>query len=179
MRPVLRSRAFTLIELLLVIIIMGLVYSFVGNSFVKQQKSRTITLQKLPKAVRTFGVETAQFRLFGRECDKYIWLNGSGTESITVEDSIKINRKLKVYNFDMYGELREVDFGTFRLENRDHKICFEYHLYRNGSTSSYIVEDEKAEKFYLFKPLKREPEEFKSLQDAKEVYLGRDLNPKY
>jgi prepilin-type N-terminal cleavage/methylation domain-containing protein len=176
MTPVSRSKAFTLIELLLVIIIMGLVYSFVGNSFIKKQTvTETITVRNLPESIRKIGLEKAKLQIFGRECDKFLWL--SGNSPIEVEAPLKIGKELETYSFDMYGELRKMEFGTIRIKNQTHKICMEFYLYNNGSTSSYVLQE--GEKFYLYRPLQLQPEVFDSLSDAKESYLSYDLNPKY
>jgi prepilin-type N-terminal cleavage/methylation domain-containing protein len=176
MTPVSRSKAFTLIELLLVIIIMGIVYSFVGNSFVKREKvTETVTVHNLPDSIRKIGVEKAKLQIFGRECDKFLWL--SGDSQLTVDAPLRIGKELEVFSFDMYGELRKMEFGTIRIKNQTHKICMEFCLYSNGSTSSYVLQE--GEKFYLYRPLQLQPEVFDSLSDAKESYLSYDLNPKY
>jgi prepilin-type N-terminal cleavage/methylation domain-containing protein len=172
---VFKNKGFSLIELIIVLIIIGVVYSFVGNSFIKAQKKENISLKNLPKIIRTLQYKTLEINIFGRECDKIIWFESSN--SIPINASININRKLKVYNFNMYGDLKKIDFDSITIENRDYPICFQFELYDNGSSSSFIVEDTKTQLFYFYTAL-GSVKIFKSLEKAKNCFLSKSLNPK-
>ena len=180
MTPVSENRkSFTLIELILVIIIMGIVYSFIGNSLFKKENSITITLKNLPEVARDLNIKPLKFIIFGRECSQMVWLDKDGN-SINVKYGVSINsRDLKPYRFNFYGELEQFEFIDFRFENRVKKVCLEFEFFKNSSNSSYILEDEKKDIFYLFKPYFKSVQTFKSLEEAKDIYLSEELNPSY
>lgn len=178
MRHASKSRSFTLIELLLVLIIMGLVYSFIGNSIFSQEKSITIKLQNLPEISRTVGQKPLKFIIYGMDCNKYIWLYNE-EEALDIDYPIEINAKdIKPYRFNYYGELEVYQFLDFRVENRAERVCLEFNLFENGSNSSYVLEDESKDLYYLFRPYYQAVEIYKSLDDARENILREDLNPK-
>ncbi|HIC10951.1 MAG TPA: hypothetical protein EYO61_06325 [Campylobacterales bacterium] len=175
------NRSFTLIELLLVLILMGLVYSFVANSFTKMEKRKTISLQNLPETLRQIAEENHQkelrFLIYGYDCNKYTILGEDGT--IEVDTSIQINSKnLIPYRLNYYGDLVQFQFFDFYHENSSEKVCLEFQLFKNGSNSSYILEDEKDKLFYLYRPYFQPVEIYKSFEDAKENLLREELNPK-
>jgi len=177
MTPASKSRGFTLIELLIVLIIMGLVYSFVGNSIFKKEKSITVTLKNLPEVSRNIGAKPLKFVIYGMDCDKYLWLNGD--EPIDIEYPIEIDGKdIKPYRFNYYGELEEYQFLDIFIEEKRESVCLEFNLFENGSNSSYILEDEKSGLFYLFRPYYQPVEIYKSLDNARDNLLREDLNPK-
>ena len=170
MMLVLKNRGFTLIELLIVLIIMGIVYSFIGNSIFSKNKSTTLTLKNLPEVARQIAKEREYkpltFLIYGTRCDKYIWL--SNNEPLNVEFKIDINgNHIKPYRFNYYGELDSYQFLDFYIDNRKERVCLEFHLFKNYSNSSYILEDDEKDTFYLFRPYYQPVEIYKSLDEAK------------
>jgi prepilin-type N-terminal cleavage/methylation domain-containing protein len=175
MRHVSKNRGFTLIELILVIIIIGVVYGFVSNSIFSKKNSITLKIDNFPEVARELKEKPAKFLLYGLDCDKYVWLGKEG--SIDFEFPIEIDGKdLIPYRFNNYGELEEFQFNSFRVDNRVEKVCLKFEVFENGSNSSYIIEDEKSKIFYLFHPYFKPVEKFKTLQEAKEALLNEELN---
>lgn len=171
------KKSFTLIELVLVIIIMGILYSFIGNNLFSKEKSITIKLNNLPEIARTLQKTPLEFIIFGRDCKKSMWIYNK-EESFNVEYEIFINAKdLKAYKFNNYGELYDFEFDKRKIDNRDEDICFQFEIFKNYSNSSYILEDEEKDIFYLFRPYFQSVETFESLEDAKDSYISEDLNP--
>jgi hypothetical protein len=178
MIPASRSRgSFTLIELLLVLILMGLVYGFIGNSIFSREDSITLKLNNLPEVARDIGQRPLKFIIFGSDCDEYAWL--SNGDRVGAEYSIDINAKdITPFRFNYFGELREYEFHDLIIDNRVENVCLEFNLFKNGSNSSYILEDREADLYYLFRPYYQPVETYKTLEDAKEQLLREDSNPK-
>jgi len=178
MIPVSKNRkSFTLIELILVIIIMGIAYSFIGNSIFKKENAITIKLKNLPEIARSLEKKPLEFIIYGRDCQNMVWLYNK-SEPIEVKYKVKINAKhLKAYKFNFYGELDEFQFQDFRVENRTERVCLRFELFKNSSNSSYVIEDKSAELFYLFYPFFKKVEISKSFSDIEERFLSESLNP--
>jgi len=168
-----KIKAFTLIELLLVIIIMGVAYSYIGSHIFKPSNMVTVKLSNLPNIARSLNKKPLEFIIFGRECDKATWLHDG--ESLQVNYKINIDAEnLRAYRFNYYGELDKFEFSDFQSQ----KTCFQFQLFKNNSNSSYLIQNTKNGLFYLFKPYFQDVKTFDSFEDAKDEYLGIELNPK-
>jgi len=178
MIPVSKNRnSFTLIELILVIMIMGIAYSFIGNSLFKKENSIVIKLKNLPQIARSLEKKPLEFIIYGRDCQKMVWLYNK-TEPVEVKYKVKINAKnIKAYKFNFYGELDEFQFQDLRVENRVEQVCLRFELFKNNSNSSYILEDKSSELFYLFRPYFKRVEISKSFSEIEEQFLSEELNP--
>jgi hypothetical protein len=171
------SLSFTLFELILVILIMGIIITFVGNqTFASPKKSVTIRLDNLPQTVRMSELKSVDFYILGMDCDKTAWLTPEG--SVDVEFNIDIPEDLIPYRFNYYGEMRNFEFQDLMVGERRERVCLKFQLFENETTSSLIIEDRDGDKYYLYRPYFQKPEIFDSLQDAKDALLGEDLNPK-
>jgi prepilin-type N-terminal cleavage/methylation domain-containing protein len=171
------KKSFTLIELILVIIIMGISYSFIGNSLFSKENAIVLKLKNLPEIARDIKKSPLEFIIYGRECDKMVWIYNK-EEYLDIGYKAQINAKdLKAFRLNSYGELEEFEFPDFRVENRSEPVCFKFELFSNLSNSNYIIEDKKAERFYLFHPYFKKVEIFKSLSEAEEVFRAEELNP--
>ncbi len=170
-------KAFTLVELLLVLVIVGIIYSFVGGTIITTKATTPLRLDNLPDVLREVGKQPIQLKIYGSDCDKYLLM--SDNENIELKNPIDIPLKdLIFYKFDIYGQLQEFKFLQHREENRVEETCLEFDIFKNGANSSFIVKIEKTNKFYLYKPYFAKPSIFNSLEDAKESLIRRDLNPK-
>jgi prepilin-type N-terminal cleavage/methylation domain-containing protein len=171
------KRGFTLVELLLVLVIVGIIYSFVGGSIITTKLNIPLKLDNLPDILREIGSPPIHFKIYGSDCDKYMLLKND--ENIEITNKIDIPLKdLIFYRFDIYGEMKEFKFLSYREKNKVEPVCLEFDIYKNGANSSYIIKIEKTSKYYLYSPYFSKPELFNSLEDAKEKFLNRSLNPK-
>ncbi len=167
-----KIKAFTLIELLLVIIIIGIAYSYIGSHVFKPENMITVKLTNLPNIARSLNQKPLDFIIFGRECNKIAWLHNG--ETIQVNYKIDIDTEnLRFYRFNYYGELDRFEFPNFQSQ----KTCFKFQLFKNNSNSSYLIQNTKTGLFYLFKPYFQNVKIFDSFDDAKDEYLGVQLNP--
>ena len=147
--------AFTLIELILVVILIGFISFLVIRlpSFVTSKEVSILTLRK-------FLYPNGTFYLFS-----------DGSEIAIKDKNISLNISFEtpvvyVYNGNFF-EKKEFDYLG------EKKIIFKYRVKR-GIGDSFILQN--GEKYYVFKPFLIK--EFNSFDDAKDFFLLKDYQPK-
>ena len=147
--------AFTLIELILVVILIGLVSFLVIRlpSFVSSKEVSILTLRK------------------------YLYPNGkfyllsNGNEIVVKDKNSTLNLNFEtpevfVYNGNFFDKK---DFGYLK----DKKVVFKY-VVKNGVGDSFILQN--GNKFYVFKPFLIK--KFNSFDGAKDFFLLKKYQPK-
>ncbi len=138
------KKAFTLIELILVVVIMGIVYMFAIGSLDKiKAKSQNLlpSLTNLKAFLLTKNFEKeARFVCF-EECEMCsVVLDGKKTENVSgFFDSIP-----KIYRYDSMFGMEQIEPDPFFDENGVQKdVCFSYRIYKDGIGDQIIVEYKK------------------------------------
>jgi len=150
--------AFSLLELLIVIVIISVLYSLISVNFsLKKREAESVkpeSLRRYPLR-STVPAEGAQLLCLNECRDCYIYSGGKVTAE--VESALG---SLKAYIVDERGEAEQVDFGRFR----DHRICLRFRYHPNGSSSEMIIESKG--RFLYYPTLFGEVESFDSLEEA-------------
>ena len=142
-----RIKAFTLIELIIVIIIFG-VASYLVTSSIHSSTKESITPDKFREVFKNTTIY--MFR------DNFLILNNK-------------NVKIKLTNPIVYDkDLKEIEFQRYK----DKKVIFKYVIH-NGIQNSYILECNEG--IFVFKPL--ETIKVDSLQKAQEILTYKDYLP--
>jgi prepilin-type N-terminal cleavage/methylation domain-containing protein len=134
-----KKQAFTLMELLVVVLIVGIAYALFVINFPSRKDvklngfaSLKIYLNKLSDN------KDLTLRCYGDKCEQCVLLT---KENKVIKSDLKLFKELpKVYDYDMYGYL---EIKKYALNQ-----CFEYKIFANGSSTHFLVE--KEEQFYLF-----------------------------
>jgi hypothetical protein len=171
--------SFTLFELVIVILIIGIVSYLAIASIPKigDKESKVITFHNLPQFLKNFEEEKElDLYILGMNCDEVILL--SNGDEVVFENEIVVSNDFRAFRFNYYGEMRVIKFPDLRLGEISKRVCLRFQKFKNGSTSSFIIEDEDKDTFHLYKPLLPKSETFENLQDAKETLLSEQLNPK-
>ncbi len=171
------SKGFTLFELLLVVLLIGIIYGiFVHKLSQKdtQKEADRISLKTLKSFLQTFSPsDEAVLRCF-TPCETcYVYRDGKqiGDLEVPLFESIP-----NVYNHDTFGQLQRVEFIPIEGKNRAIiDVCFEYTLFANQSSSNYIVEYK--ENYYLFEPYIKPVTVFESLSEAAALFDTSTLLP--
>lgn len=158
--------AFTLFELMIVIIIIGIIYGvFVQNIGVLEEEKKGFKFENLKEFLiryqkdNTVSIICLEEDLKGCS-DCRIYFDGKPTES-----KINLKPEITVWYLDPQDILEKKDYGTI-IHNNDYvKKCFEYSLYPNGSSSEMIVEYQN--KTYLFFPYFQPTQIFNDPNDAR------------
>lgn len=162
----LNKKAFTLIELLIVIIIMGVVYNLAITNFAKLSKGDTkVSLSNLRSYLASIPHDKSVKLLCFDECqacDIYV----DDVKSRTIEGLL--NKDVRSYRYEFNYGYTEAEKDVFFDDNDVEKdICFSYKVDKKGVGDQILVEFKN--KFYdLGSYIKKTPV-YSSLDDAQEV----------
>ena len=176
MRNVLNSKGFTLFELLIVIILIGLIYGlFVSSLQNKELKSDAITLLSMKKTLLNQPFKKKSEIICLEPCKEcFIYNDGEKAE---LKPFSLFKAPPKVYKKDYYGRLEQQQFlPLFNKENVQQDVCFRFSVFNNKSSSSYILETDKD--FYIFPAYMRDANKTKTLEEAEKLFDNTNLLPK-
>ncbi|WP_457744499.1 type II secretion system protein [Sulfurimonas sp.] len=159
------KRAFTLIELLIVIVIMGVIYTLAINNFTKlSDTSKHLSLANLKEYLHSLEYEK-EVRLLClddcSECDVYV--DGNKTQSIEgfLDDSVRSYRYEQSYGFI---ERKQDIF--FNQEGIEENVCFSYSMDNSGIGEQMLIEYK--DKYYDMSTFFVDTPIYNSIQDAQE-----------
>jgi len=158
------KKGFTLFELLIVILLMGLVVFFVFSTpSVPKTRTEAITLETLPKFFRS-NLQGYGELVCINKCSSCFYLNGSiKPQSFSLPLQLKIKN---VYILDRSDNAQKIEYGRFK----DKKVCLRLKHYKNGSISQEILELE-GDKFLFIPAYFGNGKVFDSLNDAQNWWL--------
>lgn len=137
-----QKKAFTLLELLLVVLIIGIVYGLAVNS-IKQYGERTfvLSLETLPEYLKGFHRQNRVTLLCTDACQECrVVVDGAEVKKV---DPF-IDGALRAYRFDAALGTRDIGFTPYYdEEDRESEVCFRFEIFPNGSSSEMIIELEE------------------------------------
>jgi len=143
----LQKKAFTLIELLIVIVIMGVIYTLAINNFDKlKDKSKNLSLTNLKEYLTSQKYKKdAEFMCFNRCLECSLFIDGEKTKDI---DSF-LDQDIKRYRYDFnYGYVEVENKVYFNEKDVEQDVCFSYKVDKNGVGEQLLIEYKN--KFYDF-----------------------------
>ena len=166
-----QKKAFTLIELIIVVMIISLVGFLVFSEAVKQTKKADkldpTTLSSILKNNFQSDKDIEFFCI--QKChDCYI---AKGDEIIPYKGIIDLGNNLEVFVVDESNQLTQIkDFGRIK----DKKICIRYTLYSNGSTSQMILSNDSG--VYYLPTYFGEAKKVEDMDEAKKLWIKNEYN---
>jgi prepilin-type N-terminal cleavage/methylation domain-containing protein len=168
-----KLKAFTLIELIIVVMIISMVSFLVFSEVVKENKKPDqLDPLNLPSTLRKMYQYSEDIEFFCiQNCrDCYI---AKGRDILPFEGEINLGRHLEVHIVDKNNQLVEIeDFGRIK----DQKICLRYTLYANGSTTQMILANDTA--VYYLPSYFGQPKKLEDLDEAKALWIKEDYDLK-
>lgn len=131
-------RAFTLIELLIVIMIIGVVYTLAISSFQKiGDESKKVNIENLKEYLQNFPHAKSSKILCLDDCSKCDILVDGEVEK-TLDNFLDKNVKVYRYNFlqGMFEQKKEVYFNKEGIEK---DVCFSYEVDKKGVGGQVFV----------------------------------------
>jgi len=149
---ILKRKAFTLFELMIVVVLIGVIYALVLSNFNTKKKVRILKVANIKEALLPFWSKGKRldFYLYDRCQKSALFINETYQEEIEPDISNAEFDKIEVYKLDYRGESQKQEFIPIMIEKKLHKVCFQYTLFPNGSSSSFILKKDKL--YYIFYP---------------------------
>jgi len=137
------KRAFSLIELLIVIMIIGVLYTLaIGNFNRLSDESSRLSLSNLKEYLHSIPHEKSVKILClddCSECDIFV----DGQKSKTVEDFL--DESVRVYRYEFsYGAIEAEKEVFFNIDDVEEDVCFSYEVGKNGVGNQVLVEFKKS-----------------------------------
>ncbi len=159
--------AFTLLELLIVMVIVGIVYSVGFSRF----KLYTPPLKALtPLDLKQTIMHNKGFKGHGTllcvdECTKCYVREDISQPYVAYDGGVSL-KGTKSYTLDADGSLVKMRYG--RYDDKD--VCFMMDFFPNGSSTQLIIQQK--DRAYFLPAFFSKPKEFSSVEDAKEYWLA-------
>ena len=131
-----KRSAFSLIELIVVVLIVSLIGFLVVSSAIKQQqKVEILDPTTLPSTLRKSFQGQGDVELFCiKKCKECYVLQGQ--QIVAYDGGINFAKDLEIYKLDNNNQFVHIDeLGRVK----DKKVCLRYHLYPNGSTTQMVI----------------------------------------
>jgi len=164
-----RRKAFSLIELLIVILIISLVY-FLGFSNIEKSESA-------PKALTALNLKSTivKSNIFQGEgsfvcidkCRSCYLRTDINSPFEAYENRIDL-KNIEAYTLDAGDNLQKIEYGRYQ----DEKICLALQFYRNGSSAQIILKQD--DDVYFLPAFFDDAQKVASLEEAKELWLKND-----
>jgi len=165
------KKAFTLIELMIVIVIMGVVYTLVIGNFKKLgEKGKNLSLKNLKEYLRSFPHKESVKLVCLQSCKNcFVVIDGKKQDSKIknfLDDSVELYR----YDFDL-GAIQKENTGYFNQDDIEENVCFSYEVDAKGVGDQVLVEYKN--NVYDFTPYFESPKVYSTIEEA--VNAKQDL----
>ena len=157
------KKAFSLIELMIVIVIMGVIYTLSVQSFSnKSEESKKVTLLNLKEYMQGLEHEKSVKLLClddCKSCDLFV----DGEKKRVIEDFL--DESIRVYRYEFLSGTREVLKDVyFNEEEVQEDVCFSYTVDKQGVGDQVLVEFK--ESVYDFTTYLSPTKKYASLESA-------------
>lgn len=167
------KKAFTLFELIIVMTIIGVIYTLLIQNFTfNDDIEDTVSIKTIPDFLRKkYGQNqsTVKLRCLD-ECSTCKIFEDDKEEDLSIE---LFEKRANVNAYTLIkNELVQIEFRDYFIDEYDSKkVCFEYTLYPNGSSDKIILEYK--DKVYLFDNYKKKTKVFDRVNDASDFWIQR------
>jgi len=166
---IVKKKAFTLFELLLVVILIGLVYSLVLGKMNNKKNLNINKLENLKSILLKYNQSKINLIVFDK-C-KRVLINHE--EKDFDSDLFKDIEVFKVID----GTMQKISFDPLYIKDKVYEVCFRFDIYTNGSSSSYIIK--KDDQYIVFYPYFKDYEIFKTQDEAIDALENKKLMDEY
>lgn len=168
-------KAFSLIEIIVVIMLIGIIFSLVLSSYTnKKQDTKLLTIKDIPAYVSNFSLnKISTLYIYGVKCNSSVLVLDE--KSYIELPTFGFHKDDIVLKKDRHGQVEEVDFKERRIVKKREKVCFELKFEKGKFFNKFILASK--DRFYLFIPFFQEVLSFTSLKEAEKVYMLDSLYP--
>jgi len=167
------SKAFTLLELMVVIFIMSIVTAMVFSTLKrKEEKIEVLDPTTLPAELRKAFKGQGDIELFCiNKCQECYVMKGRDISPY--EGEINFGHEVEVHLLDEDNHFVQIDnFGRIK----DKKVCLRYHLYANGSTTQMVIKN--SDGIYYLPSFFGKAQKVAEMDEAKELWIKEEYDLK-
>ena len=172
-----RIKAFSLIELIVVILLIGVIFSLILSTYMT--KDSDTQLLKIKDIVTYLKKETSKkdgiLYIYGKSCKKGAYLTDDKT--LIKTPNFGFSKDSLILSKDNLGDFNKLSFNQLKIENEMQLVCFELNYKKGRFIDKLIVVSNK--KAYLFSPFYQEIITFDSISLAKESHADDNLYPNH
>ncbi len=170
-----KHKAFTLFELIIVVILIGIVYAVVLTNFQVKKDTRIMHLKSVRNALMPYWKRGKRVDLVIYDhCKKaVILLNHELKKEYQPKINLKEFQNLRRLEFNADKELKEIPWAPYRIEGKLYPVCFSYTIFENGSNSSYILQTDDSTYAVVY-PYFQDINIVDDEDTAKKLYLHED-----
>ena len=130
------KKGYTLIELMIVVVLMGLIYGLVTNVFQRyKDKAIDVTLLSLEKYMMSFHHNNHVSLVCIKGCQEcLLHIDGKFKQNVTPF----IKKDVEAYHYDKDIGIRELTFIPYFDSDIEEDVCFRYEIRPNGSRTEMI-----------------------------------------
>ncbi len=139
----LKKKAFSLIELLIVVLIIGVVYTLAVTNFQKvADKAGRVSLKTLKSYLHSLPHEKSVKFLCLDDCSSCeVFVDGKKVDELSKSFDNFLDDSVKVYRYDMLSGAQEITQEIyFNSENIEERVCFSYSVDKQGIGNQVFVE---------------------------------------
>jgi len=161
---------------MIVVILIGIVYSLVIGNLNPKNRLNIPRLETLKESLLPYWHKGSRLDLYLYDhCKKYlIKIDGEVPEKLKIKLDPKLFKDIEVYRIDPFFDPQEVYFPPLLHDKEVHDICFQFTIYPNKSSSSYIVKQNR--RYYLFYPYLHPVEILSSMEEAIDKLSNRNFS---
>ena len=170
-----RVKAFSLMEIIIVILIIGIVFSLVLSSYTTKKSDKGLLGIKDISAYISKSIPNANgdLYIYGKKCRDAFFIT---EESLHVKTpSFNFLAESIVLKQDIFENFVQIEFPTKEIEKRKKRVCFTMRFKDGKFFDKFIITSKH--KHYLFSPFYQDIKTFSSLVLAKENYVNDGLYP--
>ena len=157
------KKGFTLLELMLVIVLIGIVYGSVINVFERyKEKAIDVSLMSLEKYMQSFSHNNHVSLVCIKRCEEcLLFVNEKFNQNVTPF----IEKDVELYRYDKDAGVKKLEMMPyFRSEGQEEDVCFRYDIHPDGSRTEMIVKNKK--EVYTFPSYFGSVKKYESLDEA-------------
>ncbi len=161
------KKGFTLFELILVVVLIGIIYGSVINVFENyKEKSIDVTLMSLEKYMQEFAYNSHVSLVCIKHCSECLLsVNGEFKQNVTPF----LERDVTLYRYDKDLGVTRLDLlPFFQSGGQEEEACFRYEVHPDGSRTEMIVTNDK--EVYSFPSYFGSVKRYDSITEAIEAY---------
>lgn len=159
-----KKKAFTLLELLIVVVLMGAVYGLVIYTF-SSTKSAPKHSDDFRSYLKPYVSKSSAELVCYNDCRRCaIFSNGLKVAEIANDH---FSPELKTYRFNVTGDFNLIRYPDRLIDEKFQNVCLNFTLYPNDSSTPMFIEDRG--KVTYFPTYLGSKQEFSSIDEAKDT----------